>query len=280
MFAIGAWTSICGSLSKISCLGTICCVYLRRPSSTERESGLGWTVVLSPLVLVLRRPSWDQLLESGHACLQRRLCQQLHQEEWKRRLATRGPPWRLRRHPSSRWANSQPNSESVGPGKATRRQVWLPRELVIFLHSRNVPRPRGIPRMRARCVTVELQQRSIESGCSPCGLRAGEDRASQTRRWLWRVGCRDAAPAPAPASLRSPPRRVFRKLVRRRKCKRRKRVKTGNERRYACSPGGEEASWVSLRIHHRLVRPPDQVRSGHRRTGSSSECTAPSGEPL
>ena len=26
------------------------------------------------------------------------------------------------------WANSQPNLESVGPGKATRRQVWPPRE--------------------------------------------------------------------------------------------------------------------------------------------------------
>ena len=32
---------------------------------------------------------------------------------------------------------------------------------------------------------------------------------------------------------------------------------------------------ASRSIRHRLVRPPDRVRSDHRRTGSSRECTAP-----
>ena len=84
--------------------------------------GPNWVVVRSPLAHVLRGPSCDdmcclsivsprrdQLLTSGHACLQRRLCQQLHREEWKRRLlilGARAPPVK-----ADKWADSQPNSE-------------------------------------------------------------------------------------------------------------------------------------------------------------------------
>ena len=57
-------------------------------------------------------------------------------------------------------------------------------------------------------------------------------------------GCRDAASAPAPSSLRTPPWRVFRKLDRRGKCKRRERCRTGDEIRYACSPGSLAASTI------------------------------------
>ena len=52
--------------------------------------------------------------------------------------------------------------------------------------------------MRARCITVKLQQEASEGWCSPRGrgrglrgrvtaLRAGEDRAPKTQRWLCRV---------------------------------------------------------------------------------------------
>ena len=88
----------------------------------------------------------------------------------------------------------------------------------------------------------------------------------------------DTALPPAPASLRSPPRRVFRKWERRRKCKRRKRCRAGSERRCACSPDGREAPWVSRSVHHRCVRPPGRVRLGHRRARSSRQCAAPCGE--
>ena len=159
--------------------------------------------------------------------------------------------------------------------------------------------------MWARCVAVELQHGSTwERMLTPRARSTycAEEEGSCSARWrrscspnsavavsggdgemlglhsCLACGCRDAAPAPAPASLRSQPRRVLRQLERRGQCKRRKRCRTGDERRYACSPGGEEASWVSRSVRHRLLRPPGRVRSGYRRTRSSRECTASSGE--
>ena len=51
----------------------------------------------------------DRLPASGHACLQGRVCQQLHREEWKRRMSileTRAPIVKADR-------DSQPNSKAV-----------------------------------------------------------------------------------------------------------------------------------------------------------------------
>ena len=47
VFALGEWTSICGNVSQISCHGTICCVCVRRRSSTQRASGSGLVDKLS-----------------------------------------------------------------------------------------------------------------------------------------------------------------------------------------------------------------------------------------
>ena len=93
-------TSRSPMVESSSCLGTICCVCERRPSSTQRPCGLGlveqlccrrwytysvgrrWTTcdACSPSPngsesTCLRRR--DQLLASGHCCQQRRLCKQL-----------------------------------------------------------------------------------------------------------------------------------------------------------------------------------------------------------
>ena len=100
--------------------------------------GPDWTFVRSPLVHVLSRSPCDvgcclsivsqrrdQLQESGHACLQRRLCQQLHREEWKRHLSilgTRTPPVK-----ADKWADSQLNSKPIAARKAARQHEWRPR---------------------------------------------------------------------------------------------------------------------------------------------------------
>ena len=39
-FALGEWTSICGSISRFFCLGMICCVYVSPHGSTQRASDL------------------------------------------------------------------------------------------------------------------------------------------------------------------------------------------------------------------------------------------------
>ena len=125
----------------------------------------------------------------GHPCLQRRLFQQL-------RSSTTGPAGGLRRHPSKgadRWVNSQQTSESVGAEKATPRQVWLLTQLAMLLLRRKKPRPRGFPRVRARCTTAELQQRSRgrrrltprarSTYCKGGYLLRRRNRAPKTRRW-------------------------------------------------------------------------------------------------
>ena len=151
VFALSELTSICGNMSKFPCLETICCVCARRPSSTQRVSGLGLVGQLccrrwytySNVMSVHRGPKkrpaasiWPCLPAATPATPPRGMETPLVDQGPT--LGTQAPPVKLSGQLGELEAELGVGWTGEGnppPGVAS------PRQLVILPHSRKGPRP-------------------------------------------------------------------------------------------------------------------------------------------
>ena len=240
--------------------------------------GPGWTVILSPLVHILRRPAWDLFLMSAHPGTRKKPASNtwpclptgtdasaaptegmvLPDADSGPTLGTQPPlaelsgqvgelaaelgvGWTGESYPPPRVAleavrQSSPRQESVETVSVTKDRVPLRRS--------------GAPAKKRRGAeahpagAVDFLRMRVDA------LRAGEERAPKTRRWLCRAvteRCLDcSADLAGGGGDATTPRRVFCERMRRANHKRRKLRRVRNEGRYAGPTGGKRSTIVSF----------------------------------